>query len=202
MEKIHRAVYGKIVRVSLVAVVCFVWVQAAGVQNVSAQEEMQRRWDLQETPYADKSIPGKIGCNIRDGLVGTVDSLCNGLFSAVAILSPWGGFTAKKVVTIVGDVVGLVDNNIATKYVFKGILSRQLLRFGAGNTAIVGGLAVIHDTDTDNNNSGMKRNRDHFHHGRCNRIGHAKIEPQQNNINRKTDDPQGIECQCRHRQLG
>ena len=55
----------------------------------------------------------------------------------------------KRLLRVVGDVVGLVDDNFVTKHVFKGILSRQLLRFGAGNTAIVNGLAVIHDTEYD-----------------------------------------------------
>jgi hypothetical protein len=133
---------------------CFAWVQSAAAQEEAQNMEVQvdslhLRWDPPGPAYEDKSLPAKIGCNIRDGFVGVFDSLCQGLFSGVAILSPWGGFTAKKVVTIVGDVVGLVDNNIATQYVFNGVLSRQLLRFGAGNTVIVNGLGVIHDTEYD-----------------------------------------------------
>ena len=146
----------KPVKVMLVAALCCAFVLSAMTPQAAAQEmqqatdqELVLRWDPQEKPHEDKNIAARGGSNVRDGLVGCVDSLCQGLFSTVAILSPWGGFTAKKVVTIVGDVVGLVDNNFATKYVFKGILSRQLLRFGAGNTAIVNGLAVIHDTEYD-----------------------------------------------------
>ncbi len=78
---------------------------------------------------------------------GLVDSVAQGLFSAFAILYPGGGLLGAKVGTIAGDVVGLVDNNIVTKHVFKGILSRQLLRFGAGASGLHKGLGVIHDTD-------------------------------------------------------
>ena len=131
----------------VVVVVCCCVCVAFSLAPQAGAQELERRWDLQETPYADKHMAAKIGCNVRDGMVGCVDSLCQGLFSAVALLSPWGGFTTKKVVTIAGDIVGLVDNNIATQYVFKGILSRQLLRYGAGNSGIVRGLAGIHDTD-------------------------------------------------------
>ena len=143
MERTYRSAAQR--RVVLLAVCCCLLVALSLAPQATAQE-LERRWDLQETPYEDKHIAAKIGCNVRDGLVGCVDSLCQGLLSGVVLLSPWGGFTTKKVVTIVGDVVGLVDNNIATQYVFKGILSRQLLRYGAGNSGIVRGLGGIHDT--------------------------------------------------------
>ena len=171
MARCNQKALRHIVRIGLITIMCFVW-----VQSVTAQEELQNtavqidsmhlRWDPPGPAYEDKSIPAKIGCNVRDGFVGVVDSLCQGLFSAVAVLSPWGGFTAKKVVTIVGDVVGLVDNNIATKYVFNGVLSRHLLRFGANNTAIVNGLAVIHDTEYDGHQLPLEVYVDdrYFHH--------------------------------------
>ena len=92
-------------------------------------EEFQRRWDQPETPFEDRNMAAKIGSNVRDGLWGVVDSLGQGAFSLVGLLSPYGGVAIRKISTLVGDVVGLVDNNPATRFVFRGILSRQFLRF-------------------------------------------------------------------------
>jgi hypothetical protein len=112
-------------------------------------DEIERRWDRPEMPYADMNIPQKIGSNVRHGFVGLVDSVFQGAFSAFALLSPWGGYAARKVGTFAGDVVGLVDDNPVTSHVFRGVLSRQLLRLGAGGQGLPKGIALIHDTTFD-----------------------------------------------------
>ena len=109
---------------------------------------LTRRWErIQETPYDQMGIPEKVGTNVRRGLTGLVDSVAQGVFSGVTIASPYGGFLVSKITTVVGDVVGLVDNNMVTEHVFQGILSRQLLRFGVGAKGITQGLGVIHDSE-------------------------------------------------------
>jgi hypothetical protein len=105
------------------------------------------RWELEEKPYDQMGIPEKVGSNVRRGVLGIVDSLANALFSAVVIASPYGGTLISKLSTGVGDVVGLVDNNPATKYVTQGIISRQFLRFGSQAAKMTRALGVIHDTE-------------------------------------------------------
>ena len=113
----------------------------------SAQaQEIERRWDLTEKAFEDMNIAQKIGSNARKGVVGLIDSVAQGAFSAFAILTPAGGFLASKLMTVAGDVVGLVDNNVATQHVTQGILSRQLLRFGTGAKGMPNALGNIHDT--------------------------------------------------------
>ena len=114
----------------------------------SAQaQEIERRWDHTEKAFEDMNIAQKIGSNARKGFVGLIDSVAQGAFSAFAILTPAGGFLASKLMTVAGDVVGLVDNNIATQHVTQGILSRQLLRFGVGAKGMPKALGNIHDTE-------------------------------------------------------
>jgi len=117
--------------------------------DLAQAQEAERRWERHAEPaYDDMNIAQKAGSNLRTGVLGLVDSVAQGFFSGFAILSPWGGSLAKKVGTFVGDVVGLVDDNIVTEHVTRGILSRQLLRFGAGaGKGITKGLGVIHDTE-------------------------------------------------------
>ena len=114
----------------------------------SAQaQEIERRWDHTEKAFEDMNIAQKIGSNARKGVVGLIDSVAQGAFSAFAILTPAGGFLASKLMTVAGDVVGLVDNNVATQHVTQGILSRQLLRFGTGAKGMPRALGNIHDTE-------------------------------------------------------
>ncbi len=113
----------------------------------SAQaQDVERRWDHTEKAYGDMNIAEKIGSNARKGFVGLFDSVAQGVFSAFAIVWPTG-FLGSKIATLAGDVVGLVDNNIATQHVFQGILSRQLLRFGTGAKGMPKALGNIHDTE-------------------------------------------------------
>ena len=131
--------------VSVACAVAFVTALTLALTTGSAQAQ-ERRWDLSEKPYDDAGLPEQIGRNVRDGLVGMVDSLFQGALSAVTIGSPYGGLLARKVATFGGDVIGVVDNNLVTEHVFKGVLSRQLLRFGSGGGGFAPAIGVIHDT--------------------------------------------------------
>ncbi len=128
-------------------IIIIVSLALAGVIVPGSAQAVERRWELTEKAYADMNIAEKIGSNARKGFVGLIDSVFQGAFSAFAILSPWGGFLGSKVMTVAGDVVGLVDNNVATKHVTQGILSRQLLRFGVGAKRMPKALGGIHDTE-------------------------------------------------------
>jgi hypothetical protein len=118
---------------------------AGAAAPVSAQQ-VERSWDLTERPYDQMNLPQKVGTNVRNGVVGLVDSVGQALFSGVALISPYGGL-GRKAGTFIGDVVGVVDNNPATRHVLNGILSRHLLRFGSGMRGVPKGVATIHDAD-------------------------------------------------------
>lgn len=103
------------------------------------------RWDTNEVPYADAPLQDKIGRNIRDGIVGIIDDVAQGAFS-VFLIGPTTGFIVQKLGTMGGDVVGLIDDNDYTEHVFKGILSRQFLKFGAQARTFTTSLGGIHTT--------------------------------------------------------
>ncbi len=108
------------------------------------------RWDIDEKPYADQSIPRRIGSNLRDGTITVADSFFQGLSTGFTLFFVRGGGTlGQKVGTIAGDVVGLVDANPATRYVFRGVASRQLLRYGALAQPSRSQLGSIYDTEFD-----------------------------------------------------
>lgn len=114
----------------------------------TSAQGVERRWEFEEPAYEDRSLVGKAGVNLRDGTVGLFDSLAQGLLGVFTIFNPRsGGVALQKVATFGGDVVGLVDNNPITQPVFKGIVSRQLLRLGAGAMGAADGIAWVHDTE-------------------------------------------------------
>lgn len=109
---------------------------------------VERRWTLEEIPFEERGFMRKVGSNLRDGTVGLIDSLAQGVLSVASLLNPRsGGVALQKVATFGGDIVGLIDDNPGTQYVFKGIISRQLLRYGAGARGASNGIAFIHDTE-------------------------------------------------------
>ena len=83
------------------------------------EEEAQvvRRWDYPDN-YDQLSLPGKIGSNVRDGAVNLVDSVGQGLITGYTVVLL--GVTVPKAATFLGDVVGLVDNNLVTKHILNG----------------------------------------------------------------------------------
>lgn len=102
------------------------------------------RWTTNETPYEDATALDKAGRNARDGLLGIVDNAVQGGLSVVLIA--WtNGLAAQKLGTISGDVIGLIDDNEISEHVFKGIVSRQFLRFGAGATGFVNTMSLLHE---------------------------------------------------------
>ena len=134
----------KRLRFLAVALVVSLAVPIVSAGDASAAEP-DRRWNSREGPFDDRNLPEKLGSNVRDGVIGVVDSLFQGVLSASAIVSPYGGLLLHKVSTFVGDVIGIVDNNPVTHHVFQGVLSRQLLRLGAGAAGTKEALGAIHD---------------------------------------------------------
>ena len=135
------------VRLNIIIIIVSLALAGVIVPGSAQAQEVERRWELTEKAYADMNIAEKIGSNARKGFVGLIDSVAQGAFSAFAIGAPTGGFLARKLLTVAGDVVGLVDNNVATQHVTQGILSRQLLRFGSRAMGVPKALGNIHDTE-------------------------------------------------------
>ena len=106
------------------------------------------RWTTNEIPFEDAEPREQVGRNIRDGIVGFFDSFFQGAFTLVLVASPTGTI-GQKLGTILGDVVGLIDDNEYTEHVFAGILSRQLLRFGTSARNMAGSLAMLHGVTFD-----------------------------------------------------
>ena len=106
-----------------------------------ASAQQSRAWDLEETSYEQRTLPARIGTNVRDGLVGIFDSFGQALFSGFHLTNG----LLRKASTFSGDVVGLVDNNPLTERVLNGVLSRHLLRFGAGMRHVAGDVGDTHD---------------------------------------------------------
>lgn len=111
----------------------------------------QTRWTVNETPYEEAPLYEKVGRNFRDGLWGFVDSYFLGFYSVQVIASPRSGtgFFSQKLAVFVGDVIGLVDDNPWTEHVFKGIVSRQLYRYGSRAGNMPKAIAKIHEQDFD-----------------------------------------------------
>lgn len=103
------------------------------------------RWQTNETPYEEARLYDRMGRNVRDGVIGFVDSYAQGLFAALALVSP-GGFIVQKLSTMAGDVVGLIDDNALTEHVLKGIISRQFLKYGASARNFLTTLGSVHQT--------------------------------------------------------
>lgn len=101
-------------------------------------------WHTNEIPYDETSTRERIGRNVRDGMVGVIDDLFQGAASAGMIVS-FTGLFVQKFATIGGDVIGLIDDNEYSEHVFKGVLSRQLLKFGAAGKGFVGTISSLHE---------------------------------------------------------
>ena len=103
------------------------------------------RWKVNEVPYEDEEVGllEKSGRNVRDGLLGIVDNIFQGAFS-IGLIAPFTGLVAQKVGTMAGDVIGLIDDNAYTEHVFKGILSRQFLKFGSTAQGFLPTLGKVH----------------------------------------------------------
>ena len=105
-----------------------------------------RRWDLPDN-YDQLSLPGKIGTNVRDGTVNLVDSVGQGLITGYTVVLL--GVAIPKAASFLGGIVGLVDNNPATRHVLNGVLSRHLLRLSIGSRGAPAAAAFIHDSEWD-----------------------------------------------------
>lgn len=107
--------------------------------------QFQPRWEVNEVPYEAEEVGTfeRAGRNVRDGMVGIVDNWAQGAFSVFMIL-PVSGYSAEKLAIMLGDVIGLIDDNAYTEHVFKGIVSRQFLRFGSGARDFLPALSGLH----------------------------------------------------------
>lgn len=107
--------------------------------------QFQPRWEVNEVAYEDEEVGTveRAGRNVRDGMTGIIDNWFQGIF-AVATIAPFTGYSVQKIAIMLGDIVGLIDDNPWTEHVFKGILSRQLLRFGSGARNYLPTLSGIH----------------------------------------------------------
>ncbi len=103
------------------------------------------RWETNEVPYDEVGRIEKVGRNARDGMTGIVDNLFTGGF-AVATVGPTTGYIVQKMAIMLGDVIGLIDDNPWSEHIFKGIISRQLLKFGSQARSFSSSIAAIHQT--------------------------------------------------------
>lgn len=101
-------------------------------------------WHTNEIPYDETTTRERIGRNIRDGTVGLIDNFFQGAASTGLIVS-FTGLFVQKFATMGGDVIGLIDDNEYSEHVFKGVLSRQLLKFGASGKGFVGTISGLHE---------------------------------------------------------
>ena len=146
MNTLLRTLGRRIRPVGMVALLVVMVGVVSGCTTMGNRDAVERRWDPAEAPYDEVGFHEKIGRNVRDGIVGMFDAPVQGFYSTALIASPYGGFLASKIATIMGDVVGLVDDNCVTRHVFNGVLSRHLLRFGGGAARMPRGMGGIHDT--------------------------------------------------------
>lgn len=102
------------------------------------------RWAVNEVPYEEVAIYEKAGRNVRDGLTGIVDNLVQGVMGGFLVVGTTG-YVVQKGALMVGDVIGLLDDTEYTEHVFKGVLSKQLLKFGSQANGLVPALSGIHE---------------------------------------------------------
>lgn len=125
------------------------------------------RWEVNEVPYEEARMDEKIGRNIRDGLLGIIDNVAQGIFCIPVIASQTGFFT-QKLVIFCGDVIGLVDDNPWSEHIFKGIISKQLLKFGSRARSMPRAIEGIHETRFEYVELGMEEYiGDKAFHGRA-----------------------------------
>jgi len=102
------------------------------------------RWALNEVPYEEVNVFEKSGRNVRDGLTGIVDNLVQGVGSGF-IIAGTTGYIVQKGSIMVGDVVGLLDDNAYSEHVFKGVISKQFLKLGSQAQGFIPALSGLHE---------------------------------------------------------
>lgn len=102
------------------------------------------RWAVNEVPYEEVDVFEKSGRNVRDGLTGIVDDLVQGVASGFLIVGTTG-YIVQKGAIVVGDVVGLIDDNAYSEHVFKGVISKQFLKFGSTANGFLPALSGLHE---------------------------------------------------------
>ncbi|GEM_PF-3165584 len=122
----------------------------SGCATISKEEKQTRRewlplprWYTDEVPYEQAGAVDRFGRNLRDGVTGIIDNAVQGAYS-ILLIGPTSGFLVQKLAVIGGDLIGLIDDNDLTEHVFRGLLSRQLLRFGATQLRFLETLGHLH----------------------------------------------------------
>jgi hypothetical protein len=108
------------------------------------QSKFSPRWAVNEVPYEEVGRAEQVGRNVRDGLTGIVDNVVQGAASGFMIAGTTG-YLVQKGATILGDVIGLIDDNDYTEHVFKGVISKQFLKFGAQANGMLPALSGMHE---------------------------------------------------------
>lgn len=112
--------------------------------TAKARSRILPRWYTDEVAYEDSPFPEKVARSVRDGLIGLIDVLAQGAFAVVATANPTGSYMSQKVATMFGDLVGVIDDNELSEHIFKGILSRQFLKYGSSARNYPKTLGAIH----------------------------------------------------------
>jgi hypothetical protein len=94
-------------------------------------------WQVHERE--DAAVPVVVARNLRDGAIGLADLY----FDANTALFGCFSLTASQLFMIAGDGVGLIDDNPVTRYVTRGLLSKNLAKVAylwhlAGAEALLG----------------------------------------------------------------
>lgn len=143
-ERLNRA-GARLIQITLFLILAM---QLGGCTTLDPEKNKLRakflpRWETNEVPFEEARFDEKIGRNIRDGFIGMIDDMFQGLF-AVFTISPTTGFIVQKISTMVGDGIGLLDDNDYSEHIFKGIISRQFLKFGAQARDFTSTMGQIH----------------------------------------------------------
>lgn len=141
----------RLISICKILLLAVVGLSAVGCTTFKAEEAPLRlkylpRWSLNEESYDHEDVGRieKAGRNVRDGAVRFVNSGFQGVTSVFLVASTTG-FAVQKLATMGGDVIGLVDDNAYTEHIFKGIISRQLLKFGAAGKGFVPAVSGMHE---------------------------------------------------------
>ena len=97
------------------------------------------------TEADDDFLAREARANVRDGFLGIFDNFFQGIV-AVSVTASTTGFVVQKLATIMGDLIGLLDDNAVSEHIAKGILSQQFLKFGSSARTYLETMGAIHGT--------------------------------------------------------
>lgn len=147
------------VRLFRIGLIAFAAMAVTGCTTLDPEQNKLRsrflpRWETNEVPYEEAGPVEKVGRNVRDGTINMIDNFFQGGF-AVFTIAPTSGYVVQKLAIVGGDVIGLIDDNEITEHVFKGIISRQFLKFGSTARDFPSTLGAIHSRTFDTEERGI-----------------------------------------------